>query len=215
MKQIAVLGLGRFGRSLARTLAELGHDVLGVDNNAAIVDEMAACLTNCVQADIKDEAALAALGLRNFDVVVVSIGGDAQACIIATMLLKEMGVQTVVCKVTNALNAKILSRLGADRIIFPERDMGVRLARSIANTDVLDFIELSQKYSMVEMNTPAMWAGKSILETDARAKYGVNIVAIHRGADIIVTLDPKEVLQAEDVLVLIGANADLDKLNNM
>ena len=131
------------------------------------------------------------------------------------MLLKEMGVHTVVCKVTNALNAKILSRLGADRIIFPERDMGIRLARSIANADVLDFIELSQTYSMVEMNTPSVWAGKSIVQTNARAKYGVNIVAIHRGNEIIVTLDPNEVLQASDILVVIGANTDLDKLNNL
>jgi len=214
MKQIAVLGLGRFGRSLANTLMDLGHDVLGVDQSEEIVAEMAPRLTNCVQADVKDERALKALGLRNFDVVVISIA-TLQSSIFATMLLKEMGVQKVVCKATSDLNAKILSRIGADRVIFPERDMGVRLARTIVNADIIDFIALSNTHGMLEITTPRIWINKSIRETDARRKYGVNIVAISRGGQMIVTPSPDEVLREEDAIIIIGSNEQMDLLGNL
>jgi len=214
MKQIAVLGLGRFGRSLAVTLMNLGHDVLGVDQSEEIVNEMAPHLTNCVQADVKDERALQALGLRNFDTVVISIGA-LQPSIFATMMLKEMGVKKVVCKAISDMNAKILSRVGADKVIFPERDMGIRLARSIANADILDYIMLSKTHGMLELTTPHIWAGKSIRETDARAKYNVNIVAIYREGQMMVTPSPDEVLRADDVVIIIGSNEQMDTLSNL
>ena len=214
MKQIAVLGLGRFGRSLAITLMNLGHDVLGVDSNGEIVEEMSPLLTSCVQADVKDERALKALGLRNFDTVVLSIG-DLQPCIFATMILKEMGVQKVVCKATSDLNAKILSRVGADKVIFPERDMGIRLARSIANADILDYIMLSKTHGMVEMTAPQGWVGKSIRETDARAKHGINIVAIYRQGQMMVTPSSDEKLMAGDAIFVIGNHEQIDKLSQL
>ncbi len=214
MKQIAVLGLGRFGQSLAITLMNLGHDVLGVDHSEEIVEEMAPLLTNCVQADVGDERALRALGLRNFDTVVLSIG-DLQPCIFATMILKELGVPKVVCKATSELNAKILSRVGADKVIFPERDMGIRLARSIANADILDYIMLSNSHGMMEMTPPKSWIGKSIRETDARAKYSINIVALYRDGQMMVTPSSDEILKADDAIFVIGSHEQIDKLSNL
>ena len=214
MKQIAVLGLGRFGRSLATTLMELGHDVLGVDISEEIVDEMAPHLTTCVQADIQEIKALQMLGLRNFDVVVISVA-SLQTSIVATMHLKEMGVQQMVCKATSEMNAKILLRVGADRVIFPERDMGIRLARTIANAGILDYIMLSNTHGMLEINTPHIWVGKTIRQTDARAKYGVNIVAISRNGQMMVTPSPDETLLEEDVVIVIGSNEQVDILSNL
>lgn len=213
MKQIAVLGLGRFGRSLAKSLEDMGHEVLGVDLNEDIVDEMSEVLTNAVQANVQDENALKSLGITNFDVVVVSIGSDIQASIMTTMLLKEMGVPYVVCKVLTDLHAKIVSKLGADRVIFPERDMGIRLAYSIANSDILEFIELSNEHSMLEIHTPQDWIERSIIESNVRARYGIYIVAIRRGDKMIVTPGPSEVLHKDDILIVIGDNHQLEKLD--
>lgn len=214
MKQIAVLGLGRFGRSLAKSLEDMGHEVLGVDANEEIVDEMSEVLTNAVQANVQEENALRQLGITNFDVVVVSIGGDIQASIMTTMLLKEMGVPYIVCKVTTDLHAKIVSKLGADRVIFPERDMGIRLARSIANSDILEFIELSSEHSMLEIHTPQDWAEHTIIESNVRARYGIYIVAIRRGDEMIVTPGPSETLHKGDILIVIGSNDQLEKLDS-
>lgn len=214
MKQIAVLGLGRFGRSLAKSLEDMGHEVLGVDTSEEIVDEMSEVLTNAVQANVQEENALRQLGITNFDVVVVSIGGDIQASIMTTMLLKEMGVPYIVCKVTTDLHAKIVSKLGADRVIFPERDMGIRLARSIANSDILEFIELSSEHSMLEIHTPQDWAEHTIIESNVRARYGIYIVAIRRGDEMIVTPGPSETLHKGDILIVIGSNDQLEKLDS-
>lgn len=214
MKQIAVLGLGRFGRSLAKSLEDMGHEVLGVDANEEIVDEMSEVITNAVQANVQEENALRQLGITNFDVVVVSIGGDIQASIMTTMLLKEMGVPYIVCKVTTDLHAKIVSKLGADRVIFPERDMGIRLARSIANSDILEFIELSSEHSMLEIHTPQDWAEHTIIESNVRARYGIYIVAIRRGDEMIVTPGPSETLHKGDILIVIGSNDQLEKLDS-
>lgn len=205
MKQIAILGLGRFGRALARTLVEMGHDVMGVDANEAVVEKMAPVLTNCVQADVMDEQTLLSLGVTNFDIVVVGIGNsDMQASIFTTLMLKEMGVEHVVCKVSSNKHARILLKLGADRVVYPERDMGMRFAHSIAQSDVLEFIELSEEYSMMEINAPKYLIGKSLKESDVRSKYNINIVAIKRGKKIMVNPSPDAVLEQGDVLLAIG-----------
>lgn len=214
MKQIAILGLGRFGRALARTLVEMGHDVLGVDANETIVEQMAQVLTNCVQADVMDEQTLQSLGMTNFDIVVVGVGNsDVQASIFTTLMLKEMGCEHVVCKVSSNKHARILLKLGADRVVYPERDMGMRFAHSIAQSDVLEFIELSEEYSMMEINAPRYLLGKSIKESDVRSKYNINIVAIRRGKSVIVNPMPEEVLKEGDVLLAIGETAELTKMH--
>ena len=200
MKQIAILGLGRFGRALARTLVEMGHDVMGVDANEAVVEKMAPVLTNCVQADVMDEQTLLSLGVTNFDIVVVGIGNsDMQASIFTTLMLKEMGVEHVVCKVSSNKHARILLKLGADRVVYPERDMGMRFAHSIAQSDVLEFIELSEEYSMMEINAPKYLIGKSLKESDVRSKYNINIVAIKRGKKIMVNPSPDAVLEGREM----------------
>lgn len=214
MKQIAILGLGRFGRALARTLVEMGHDVMGVDANEAVVEKMAPVLTNCVQADVMDEQTLLSLGVTNFDIVVVGIGNsDMQASIFTTLMLKEMGVEHVVCKVSSNRHARILLKLGADRVVYPERDMGMRFAHSIAQSDVLEFIELSEEYSMMEINAPKYLIGKSLKESDVRSKYNINIVAIKRGKKIMVNPSPDAVLEQGDVLLAIGETQALTKLH--
>ena len=214
MKQIAILGLGRFGRALARTLVEMGHDVMGVDANEAVVEKMAPVLTNCVQADVMDEQTLLSLGVTNFDIVVVGIGNsDMQASIFTTLMLKEMGVEHVVCKVSSNKHARILLKLGADRVVYPERDMGMRFAHSIAQSDVLEFIELSEEYSMMEINAPKYLIGKSFKESDVRSKYNINIVAIKRGKKIMVNPSPDAVLEQGDVLLAIGETQALTKLH--
>ncbi|MBS6942380.1 MAG: TrkA family potassium uptake protein [Clostridiales bacterium] len=214
MKQIAILGLGRFGRALARTLVEMGHDVMGVDANEAVVEKMAPVLTNCVQADVMDEQTLLSLGVTNFDIVVVGIGNsDMQASIFTTLMLKEMGVEHVVCKVSSNKHARILLKLGADRVVYPERDMGMRFAHSIAQSDVLEFIELSEEYSMMEINAPKYLIGKSLKESDVRSKYNINIVAIKRGKKIMVNPSPDAVLEQGDVLLAIGETKALTKLH--
>ena len=214
MKQIAILGLGRFGRALARTLVEMGHDVMGVDANEAVVEKMAPVLTNCVQADVMDEQTLLSLGVTNFDIVVVGIGNsDMQASIFTTLMLKEMGVEHVVCKVSSNQHARILLKLGADRVVYPERDMGMRFAHSIAQSDVLEFIELSEEYSMMEINAPKYLIGKSLKESDVRSKYNINIVAIKRGKKIMVNPSPDAVLEQGDVLLAIGETKALTKLH--
>ena len=214
MKQIAILGLGRFGRALARTLVEMGHDVMGVDANEAVVEKMAPVLTNCVQADVMDEQTLLSLGVTNFDIVVVGIGNsDMQASIFTTLMLKEMGVEHVVCKVSSNKHARILLKLGADRVVYPERDMCMRFAHSIAQSDVLEFIELSEEYSMMEINAPKYLIGKSLKESDVRSKYNINIVAIKRGKKIMVNPSPDAVLEQGDVLLAIGETQALTKLH--
>ena len=214
MKHIAILGLGRFGRALARTLVEMGHDVMGVDANEAVVEKMAPVLTNCVQADVMDEQTLLSLGVTNFDIVVVGIGNsDMQASIFTTLMLKEMGVEHVVCKVSSNKHARILLKLGADRVVYPERDMGMRFAHSIAQSDVLEFIELSEEYSMMEINAPKYLIGKSLKESDVRSKYNINIVAIKRGKKIMVNPSPDAVLEQGDVLLAIGETKALTKLH--
>ena len=214
MKQIAILGLGRFGRALARTLVEMGHDVMGVDANEAVVEKMSPVLTNCVQADVMDEQTLLSLGVTNFDIVVVGIGNsDMQASIFTTLMLKEMGVEHVVCKVSSNKHARILLKLGADRVVYPERDMGMRFAHSIAQSDVLEFIELSEEYSMMEINAPKYLIGKSLKESDVRSKYNINIVAIKRGKKIMVNPSPDAVLEQGDVLLAIGETQALTKLH--
>ena len=214
MKQIAILGLGRFGRALARTLVEMGHDVMGVDANEAVVEKMAPVLTNCVQADVMDEQTLLSLGVTNFDIVVVGIGNsDMQASIFTTLMLKEMGVEHVVCKVSSNKHARILLKLGADRVVYPERDMGMRFAHSIAQSDVLEFIELSEEYSMMEINAPKYLIGKSLKESDVRSKYNINIVAIKRGKKIMVNPSPDAVLEQGDVLLAIGETQAVTKLH--
>ena len=211
-KQFAVIGLGRFGTSVALTLQQLGHDVLAIDADEERVQKLSDEVTHVVQADTTDENALNALGLRNFDAVVVAIGEDVQANVATTLLLKEMGIPFIIAKARNALHGKMLEKIGADRVVYPERDMGQRVAHSLVSANVLDFIALSSELSLVEVTAPGVFVGRTLAEADMRVRYGVNVVAIKRYEDLIVPPQPDEVIHECDVLIVIGPTEGLQRL---
>ena len=211
-KQYAVIGLGRFGTSVALTLQSLGHEVLAIDSDEERVQKLSEEVTHVVQADTTDENSLNALGLRNFDAVVVAIGEDVQANVATTLLLKEIGVPYIVAKAKNALHGKMLERIGADRVVFPERDMGQRVAHSLVSANILDYIELSPNLSLVEVTAPASLTGKTLAEADLRANYGVNVVAIKRFEDLIVPPQPGDMIAEGDVLIVVGATDGIQRL---
>jgi len=209
IKQYAVIGLGRFGTSVARTLTMMGHEVLAIDDDEERIQEIINEVTHAVQADAKDEQALKALGIRNFDVVIVAIGQDMQASILVTVLLKEMGVKYVVTKAQTELHGKVLTKVGADKVVYPERDMGARLAHSLVSSNVLDHIEISPDYSILEVVAPENLVGKTLKESGLRAKFGVTVLAIKRGNEIIVSPSPVDPILENDILVAIGENDNL------
>jgi len=213
MRQFLVVGLGRFGSSLARTLYNLGYDVLGIDRDEDIIQNIANDITHAVHADATDENTLKALGVRNFDVAIVSIGDDIQSSILITIMLKEMGIKYVVAKAQSQLHGKVLYKVGADRVVFPERDMGVRLAHNLISSNILDYIELSPDYSIVEIASVPEWYNKSLGQLDMRRKYGLNVMAIKRdNNNVIISPHADVVILKDDILVVVGHKDDIEKL---
>lgn len=214
MKQIAVLGLGRFGGSLVKEFNELGLDTMAVDKSIDKVNEYSHYATHTIQADTLDESTLKQLGIRNFDLVVVSFGEDIEASILTTLHLKELGIKQVWAKAQNDYHHKVLEKIGADRIIHPERDMAKRVAHHIASEKIIDFIELSKEHSIVEIVASEKLHNQTLLELDIRAKYGCSIVGIQRNEDVIVAPLAEEVLHKGDVLIVIGHNRDLNRFED-
>ncbi|MGI6574648.1 MAG: potassium channel family protein [bacterium] len=212
-KQFAVIGLGRFGQSVAETLYKMGYDVLGIDRSEERVQKMTNCLTHIVTADATDEDALKALGIRNFDVVIVAIGEDIQSSILVTLNLKEMGVKYVVAKAQNSLHGKVLYKTGADKVVFPERDMGIRVARHLVAANIVDFIELTPDYSIAEITAPQEFEGKNLRQLDLRAKLGLNVLAAKRGKQINISPGAEYVIKAGDVLVVVGEDERIRQLS--
>ncbi|MCF6097035.1 TrkA family potassium uptake protein [Thermovorax subterraneus] len=215
MKQFVVIGLGRFGSSVAKTLYKLGYDVLGIDINEEIVQSLADSITHAVQADATDENTLKALGVRNFDVGIVSIGDDIQASILVTLILKEIGIKYVIAKAQNDLHGKVLYKIGADRVVFPERDMGVRVAHNLVASNILDYIELSPEFSIVELEAFPEWYNKTLGELKMRKNYGLNVMAIKRGEEVIVSPGAEDFITKGDILVVVGQNKDIEKLEKL
>jgi len=214
-KQFAVIGIGRFGESLIRELGRLGYDVLAIDSEEEKVNDAVDIATHAVQADAMDEETLKALGIRNFDVVVVAIGNNVQANILTTIMLKELGVEKVVAKAQNAMHGKVLEKIGADYVIYPERDMAIKLARSLVSRNFLEQINLSSTYSIIELMAPRMFINKNLAELGLRKKMNINVLAIRRGEDIIVSPGPDEVINRGDVLVILGQNDHLQEINDL
>ncbi|MGB9803711.1 MAG: potassium channel family protein [Desulfofundulus sp.] len=212
MKQFAVIGLGRFGSSVARTLARMGYDVLAVDTCEERVNAIADEVTYAVCVDAMDEQALKSLGLRNFDVVIVAIGQEVQSSILVTVMLKEMGVPRVVAKAVTELHGKVLQRVGADMVVFPERDMGVRVAHALVSKNIVDQINLSPDYSIIELVAPPEFVGKTLQESAMRREYGVTVLAIRRGEEIIISPGARQVINEGDILVALGRNEKLRTL---
>lgn len=214
-KQFVVIGLGRFGSSVAKTLYALGNDILAIDKSEDIVQNISESVTHAVQADSTDENSLKSLGIRNFEVAVISIGSDIQSSIMTTLLVKELGVKYVIVKAQNELHAKVLYKIGADRVVFPERDMGVRVAHNLVSSNILDYIELSPDYSIVEIAAISQWEGKSLRELNMRARYGINVMAIKRGSDINVSPGADDTISEGDILVVIGGTEELNKIEKI
>lgn len=208
-KQFAVIGMGRFGSSVAQSLNKLGFEVLAVDQSDSRIQSVSESVTHAVQADSTDEEALRAIGIRNFDVVVVAIGQDIQASIMTTLILKEMNVGTVIVKAQNELHGKVLKKIGADKVVFPERDMGNRVAHHLISPNILDYIELSDDYSIVEIQVTPTMAGSSLRELDIRARYGCNVMAIKQGDKMNIAPYAEDRLEESNILVVVGKNSDL------
>jgi trk system potassium uptake protein TrkA len=212
--QYAVVGLGRFGSSLARELVKLGHEVLGIDQDEEAVDEMSEVLTHVVVADSTDEEVLRSLGIRNFDCVIVAIGSDIQASILTAILLKDIGVKKVVAKALSVLHGKVLNKIGVDRVIFPERDMGIRVAHQLVSPNLLDYIELSKDYTIAELAVPKGMSGWTLKDLNLRAKYGCSVVAINKKQGVVIAPTAVDVLEEQDIMVVIGTNAQIELFEN-
>lgn len=210
-RQFVVIGLGAFGSSVAATLYQLGQEVLAIDTSEERVQEMAPLVTHAVQADATDEQAMKALGIRNFDVAVVAIG-DIEASILATSLVKGCGVRYVVARAMSDLHARVLERVGADRIVHPERDMGVRMAHILLSGNLIDYVELMPGYSIVEVVAREPFVGKSLRDLELRAKYGINILAIRRGSQVLAVPGADTVIQPGDILLAMGEDERLEEL---
>lgn len=210
-KNFAVIGLGRFGGSICRTLSDEGFEVLAIDKNEERVNAYAMIASHAAVGDTTDEAVLKSLGIRNFDHVIVAIGDDIQSSILTTLILKELGVNHITVKAQNDYHEKVLVKIGADKVVHPERDMGRRIAHNMASSSVLDYLELSDEHSIVEIVANNKISGHTIIDLDIRKKYGLNIVAIKRGMDIIVSPKASEDIRHNDVLIVIGTDEDIDR----
>jgi trk system potassium uptake protein TrkA len=213
-KQFAVIGLGRFGGSVCKELYNMGHQVLAIDVRDSKVNEYTQFATHAVIANSTDEKALQSLGIRNFEYVIVAIGDDIQTSILTTLLLKEMDVPNVWVKAQNSYHHKVLEKIGADRIIHPEQDMGIRIAQHLASEKIVDYIELSEEYSIVELLATAKIHNKSLIDLDVRAKFGCTILAIKRGENVNVSPLPSERILEKDLLIVIGHKNDLKRFED-
>ena len=213
-KQYAVLGLGSFGESVALTLENMGCDVLVMDDSYEKIQDISDKVSYAMKADISDPDALQALGGKNLDGVVVAVSENLEAGIMATMLCKEMGIPLVVAKAKNKLQGAILQRVGADRIVYPEIEMGSRVAKSLVSREFMDWIELSNDYSMVEIAVPDKWVGRTLVDINVRERLGINVVGIIVNGKIDVTLDPQKPLPEGGILIVIGANDVLEKFDS-
>lgn len=215
MKSYVVVGLGRFGSEVARQLHALGCEVLAMDTNAELVQEVSGGVTHAVVADGRDKSVLKALGVKDFDCAIVAIGDDLAASVLATMNLKELGLGRIVCKAHDETHRRVLEKLGADQIVIPEKENAARLARSLSSPNVLDYIELSDDYGIVEVPVPMSWCKKSLKDLNVRAKLGVNILAIRRVGKINVSPTADFTFCEGDVVVVLGDVAALEKVQKL
>ena len=211
-KTYAVFGLGRYGTAVARELVENGMEVIAVDAEQKIVNDAAAYLPVCKCADVTDSEVISRLGISNIDTVVVCIASNLEASVMAVTLCKEAGVKNVIAKCANEMQQKILLRVGADKVVFPENESGSRLAKNLLSSGFIDMISLSKDVSMIEIDVRDEWCGKNLIELNLRKKYGFNIVAIKKGERVNVNINPEQPLEAETTLIVIANTAKLGKL---
>ena len=215
MKSYIVVGLGRFGSEVARQLCLQGCEVLAMDSRSDLVQQISSEVTHAVVADARDKDVLKALGVKDFDCAIVAIGGDLSASVLATMNIKELGVSYVVCKAHDDTHRRVLEKIGADRVTIPEQENAVRLARSLSSLNVLDYIELSEDYGIVEIPAPRSWYEKTLKELNVRAKLGVNIIAVKREGQINVSPAADYLITEGDTMVVLGDSAALGAVQKL
>jgi trk system potassium uptake protein TrkA len=211
----AVIGLGRFGSSVAYELNEAGQEVLGIDINEEKVEDAESIVTHAIVGDSTDVEVLKSAGIRNFDCVIVAIGNDMQSSILTTLIIKELGVKQVIAKALSKTHGRVLEKVGADWIIYPERDMGSRVAHQLLSPNVLNYIQLSEEYNIEELKIPSSLTEKSLKELDFRAKYNISVIAIVCNEEIIISPSPDHIIHEGDFLVVIGSREDLAQFVNV
>ena len=214
-KQFIVVGLGRFGTAIAQTLCQDGSEVLGVDRRMDVVEGLRDTLTHTVQLDAMDRDALSALGIPDFDVAFVTMGSDIRASGTIVMSLKELGAKRVIAKAQDEFHGRMLEKLGADQVLFPERDMGRRVAHTLVSGNIIDILELSSEYSMAEIRPKSEWVGKTLKALDLRGRLGINVVAIRNGDALDAMPRPETMLRRDDVLLVVTKEETLRKLDRL
>lgn len=214
-KQIVVFGLGRFGAAVAYTLSEMGHEVLAVDSHMDVINEISPYVTHAVQLNATDEAAFGSLDVGNFDAAVVSIGENIRDSVLISMLCKEAGVGLVVSKANDELHAKVLKKVGVDRVVFAERDMGVRVAKTLITPHLVDLVNIGGDYALAQITVPENWTNKTLAQLDVRRKWGVSIVTVNRGGRVDAALTADTRLMAGDQLLILGMHKDVEKVENL
>ena len=215
MKSYIVIGLGRFGSSLARHLCKLGAEVLAMDKSSTLVQQVANDVTHAVVGDAQDKEVLRALGARNFDCAIIAIGDDLASSVLTTMNLKELEVPYIVCKAHDETHRRVLEKLGVDRVVIPEQEHAQRLARSLHSHNVLDYIELSEDYGILEVPAPKSWIGKTIRELNVRAKLGVNIIAVENEKITNVSPSADYQIRTGDIMVVLGDSYALEAVQKL
>lgn len=211
-KTYAVLGLGRYGTAVAKELVDNGKEVIAVDTYQKIVDEASAYLPVCKCADVTDPEVIARLGIGSIDTVIICMASNLESSVMAVTLCKEAGVKTVIAKCANEMQQKILLRVGADQVVFPENESGIRLAKNLLSSGFIDMISLSKDVSVVEIDVKADWVGKNLIELNLRKKYGFNIVALKKGGNVDVNINPEQLLDSDTTLIVVANTAKLAKL---
>lgn len=214
-KQAAVIGMGRFGASLARELYQMGYDVLAIDKDEQVTQDLTDQLTYVVRSNATSESVLRELGLANYDLAVVAIGTDIQASIMTTLLLKTLGVKEVIARANNALHAQTLDRIGADKVLFPENEAGIRLAHTLFNPDVLEYLEMVPNFGLSKVRPPEHAIGRTLEEiglAGTRDRYGVTVIAIQRGREPVLLPAKDEAVMKGDILFVAGSDELLDRL---
>lgn len=213
-KQYVVFGAGHFGRSVAVTLQERGCEVIVVDKDPEVIQDIADDVSYAICANVEDPDIFEDLGMKNLDGAIVSVTESLEASIVTTMMCHEMGIPRIMAKAKNEMHEKILRSVGATRIIYPEAEMGKRMAKYIVADNFADWIELSPQYSLVEMDVPTSWRGRSLHQLQIREKYRLNVIGIKKGDSVQVTIDPKEPLDGSAILIVVGENKDLEQFQN-
>lgn len=215
MKTFVVIGLGRFGETVVKKLFEMGHEVLAIDKDERAIQKISNFSTRAVIADAKDEDTLRALGVKSYHSAIVSIGSSVEDSVLITLALKDMGMEQVICKARNSQHKKILLKIGADKVILPEHDMGIKLAVQLATMNFLEFVELSENFSLSEIKSPKKWVGKSLQELDVRRKYKVTVIAIKNSesnGEALLSPPAEYKFKETDILVIVGKNSNINEI---